>query len=127
MFRSRLDDMPRYSTEPCTLDAALFNQVRLAMLRFSQPLRFPLAGLRHLEMVIEEDTWVCIDNSLNDFPILAWVDFDAHHRDSLHEPVACTLYTYHCHADMITDRVLKLTTDHLDQRLHRKDDQNGKD
>lgn len=68
-MRSRLDELPRYSSRSCLMAAATYNRIRLALLRLGSPLRLPLTGLRTLEMVLEKDAWVCVDASLNDHPI----------------------------------------------------------
>ncbi len=118
MVRSRLNDLPRYSSSVYVMPAQRFNQVRLALLRLGEPIRFALPGLRTLEMVLEHDGWICIDAGLNDFPVLAWVDFEDAHREALHMPIPCKLYTYHAHAAVIEDRVLDAISDFVDARLH---------
>jgi hypothetical protein len=115
---SRLDDLPRYSSRAYDMPAARFNQVRLALLRLHEPIRFGLPGLRSLEMILEHDAWVCVDAALNDFPVLAWVEFETAGRGALHAPVACKLYTYHAHASMIESRVLQAIGDYVDAQLH---------
>jgi len=117
MMRSRLEDLPRYSTREGSLTAAAYNQVRLALLRLGSPLRFALPGLRTLEMVLEKDVWVCVDSGLNDYPIVAWLDFRTENRTALHTPIPCRIYTYHAHADMVERQVLEKTAQILGQRL----------
>lgn len=115
---SRLDDLPRYSSRAYDMPAACFNQVRLALLRLNGPIRFALPGLRSLEMILEYDAWICVDSALNDFPVLAWVEFETSGRQALHAPVPCKLYTYHAHANMIESRVLQAVRDFVDAQLH---------
>lgn len=117
-MRSRLDDLPRYASRAYRMPAAEFNAVRLALLRLGEPVRFALPGLRTLEMVLEQQAWICVDSGLNDFPVLAWVDFETSGRDALHEPVSCMLYTYHAHAHIIESRVLRAVSEFVDLRLH---------
>ena len=124
-MKSRLEDLHRYDSRADEVDAELFNQVRLALLRLENPLRFPLPGLRHLEMILDEETWICVDESLNDIPVLAWLDFETAGRASLHEPIPCRLFTYHCHADIIIERIRENIFSILDNRLH--PDQAGQD
>lgn len=88
------------------------------MLRLENPIRFPLPVLRHLEMVLDDEAWVCVDESLNDIPVLAWVEFQSCGRTNLHQPVVCRLHTYHCHADIIIDRIMESIHSILNQRLH---------
>lgn len=120
-MRSRLSELPRYGSRDYAMPAAYYNRVRLALLRLETPLRLALPGLRTLEIYLDEEVWVCLDASLNDFPILAWLDFSVDGRTSLHEPVACRLCTYHAHATMIEERVLELTENLLRQRFRGDD------
>jgi len=116
-MRSRLEDIPVFSTKSTLVDAACFNRVRLALLRIGNPLRMQLAGLRELDIQLEDDAWICVDRTLNDIPVIAWLDFACHERTALHEPIACTLNMYHAHAGMITDQVLEVMSVQLAERL----------
>lgn len=121
-MKSRLEGLPTFSSESSTVPAALFNEVRLAIIRLDKSLRFPIEGLRNLELILDEETWVVVDVSLNEIPILAWIDFQAHHRNNLHEPISCRLLTYHMHANVIIDQVKQAIHDEIDSRLHHKHD-----
>ena len=112
-----LGDLPRYSSADFELDAALYNRVRIALLRLGSPLRFPLPWLRHLDMILDEETWIVVDDSLNDMPVMAWLAFHTEHRAALHTPIACKFYTYHCHAELIQPQVLESIADELASRL----------
>jgi hypothetical protein len=114
---SDLADLPRYSSADFELNAALYNRVRVALLRLGSPLRFPLPWLRHLDMILDEETWIVVDNTLNDMPVMAWLEFQTEHRSALHIPIACRLYSYHCHADVIQPQVLEAIADELSLRL----------
>ena len=116
-MNSRIDKLPRYSSQPFEMDAPRYNQVRLALLRLHGPLRFRLSGLRQLEVILEPDAWICVDASLNDIPVFAWTDFQVEGRSALDEPVRCKLFTYHVHALIIVDRVLQTIEAHLNDRL----------
>lgn len=118
-MRSRLDELPRYSSRTCLLPAATFNRLRLGVLRLESPLRFALPGLRTLEMILERDAWICVDAGLSDYPILAWVEFQAAERSRLDTPVPCRLFTYHAHAELIEPQVLEKTESVLNHRLRR--------
>lgn len=117
-MKSSRHDVLRYSSAKVKMEATRFNQVRLGLLRLGSPLRFRLPGLRHLCIVLEEDSWVCVDESLNDIPVLAWANFSTAGRDNLHQPLACDFTTYHVHAMMIHDRVLQSISAILNQKLH---------
>jgi hypothetical protein len=114
---SHLADLPRYSSAECELDAALYNRVTIALRRLGSPLRFPLPWLRHLDMILDDETWIVVDNSLNDIPIMAWLDFQVGHRNALHTPIPCKFYTYHCHAEAIRPQVLETIADELSSRI----------
>lgn len=116
-MHSDLADLPRYSSADYELDAALYNRVTIALRRLGSPLRFPLALLRHLDMILDEQTWIVVDSSLNDIPIMAWLDFQADHRSALHTPIPCKFYTYHCHAELIRPQVLETIADELSSRI----------
>ena len=88
------------------------------MIRLGNPLRFPVKGLKALELVLDNEAWVCVDSSLNDIPVLAWTEFEASHRNSLVDPIACQYYTYHAHADKIFDTVVEYLADYLEDKLH---------
>ncbi len=105
-MKTHIDDVPRLRTESTYLEAQRFNQVKLALIRFSGPIRLPLPGLRGMDLIIDKRTWVCVDRTLYDLPILAWTDFSSRSRLTLHEDIPCLLHYYHVHADLITETVL---------------------
>jgi hypothetical protein len=99
---------------PKTIEAACYNQVRLALLRLGNPLRVALPGHRGLEIILEDSHWVCVNSAFDDQPIMAWLDFDTRkHNKALHEPVPCQLHLYHMHAGLIMGSAL----DALEQSL----------
>lgn len=116
MFR-RLAKLPAYHTEHGLISARRFNQVHIALNRLGSPLRFPINGLRSLQMIIDDESWVCVDASLNDMPIVAWTDFQTQGRDNLHEDIACLVSQYHAHAALIVETALRETENHLTTAL----------
>lgn len=118
-MKSRLDDLPHYSSRTCMLPAATYNRIRLGLLRLGTPLRFALPGLRTLEIVLEKEAWICVDTGLNDYPILAWLDFQQAERTSLHKPIPCRVFSYHAHAELIEPQVLEKTESLLAHRLRK--------
>lgn len=120
-MKSRLDDLPPYGRRDYEIPARYYNQVRLTQLRYQQAHRFALTGLRSLDVVLEDDAWICVDVSLNDCPILAWLDFAVARRENLSTPVRCTFCTYHAHAVVIVDRVLDQIAAYADHFLHHAD------
>ena len=116
-MKSRLNDIPIIKSVPSYVGATHFNRVRLSQLRLDPSLRLELFSLRGLDIVIDDDAWVCIDRTLGDLPVLAWTDFDKTSRKGLHQPVPCKLRFYHNHADLICGTVLDDLGRILERRL----------
>lgn len=117
-MRSRLPNIPVLRSVNTTIGAEPFNRARLALMRFENPLRLVLPGLRGLDMMIDRDTWLCIDRTLNDLPVLAWTDFQVTGR-GLHEPVACRALYFHAYANVIIKTALADVHRILNERLRR--------
>lgn len=113
----RLKEMPRYSIADSTIAAHHYNQIRLALRRLPGPIRLRLTGLPYIDMIIDNDSWVCVDTSLNDLPVVAWTDFDSSNRQGLHEPVGCKLHYFHYKAGMLVLKALNTTTALLAERI----------
>lgn len=107
MIRSRLDDLPAFEIRDSQLRAQDFNLVHIAQKRLGTPIRIEIPRLRTLDFVFEKDAWIIVDRSLNDIPIIAWLDFQEAHRKTLHEPILCQRRTYHTHAMIIVDKALE--------------------
>lgn len=120
-MKSKLENLPCYSQYRAKLDAPVYNCIKLAQLRHGKgrahALRLQLAELRHLDLIIDDETWICVDRDQNDIPILAWLNFDTQHRQELHKAIACDIYSYHAYAEMIEQRVLKYAVKYLQQSL----------
>lgn len=116
-MKSRLSDIPIIKSVPSYVGATHFNRVRLSQIRLDESLRLELFSLRGLDIVIDDDAWVCIDRTLGDLPVLAWTDFDKNSRNGLHQPVPCKLRFYHNHADLICGTVLDDLGRILERRL----------
>ena len=116
-MKSRIEDIPKLKTEPSSIEGAHFNQVRLALLRLENPLRLKLPGLRGMDIILDDKSWVCVDRTLYDLPVIAWTDFGHIEREGLHEPVSCLLHYYHIHADLITDTVLATVAHEIGKRF----------
>ncbi len=113
----RLDKLPSMKTQAALIDASRYNRVRLALLRVGIPLRLELPNLRDMDLVLDKRLWVCIDRTLQDYPVVAWTHFDNAVRTSLHEPVPCKLQYFHPHANLIVDTVLRTMDKLLTARL----------
>lgn len=115
----RLDQIPTLHTRPARLEARLYNEVRLAIVRANGTLRIPLAGLRGMDMILDRRAWICVDRTFYDLPVLAWADFEHAARTGLHLPLACRVHYYHIHADFITGTVLTATLQAISARKTR--------
>ena len=116
-MRSRLDDLPVFETRQVQLRAEDYNLAHIALKRLGNPIRMELPRLRTLDLILEKDAWIVVDRSLNDIPVVAWIDFDVSHRETLHEPVACERRTYHTHALLIVNKVIEAMHLILGERL----------
>lgn len=110
-------DLPCIGHYRDEVPARLYNLWRLARTRLGLPLRLELSGLKGLELVLDEKSWVCRDPVLNDFPVVAWTDFQAAGRTALDAPVICELRYYHMGGSKVRQRVLELMGEILEQRL----------
>lgn len=109
--------MPRYSTADSSVSPHHYNQLRLALRRLPGPIRLTLNGIPNIDMIIDNDSWVCVDTSINDLPVLAWTDFASQSRQGLHEPVACKLHYFHYRAGMLVLRALNITAALLAEQI----------
>ncbi len=112
-MKSKLENLPRYHTESVSLQAKLYNLIRLALVHKKAMIRFSIEGLRNIDILLDNDCWICVDSSLNDIPVFAWTDFQTENRDNLHLPIACKLYSYHIHAHLIVEPVKEAVTSKL--------------
>ncbi|HID82321.1 MAG TPA: hypothetical protein EYP51_08125 [Thiotrichales bacterium] len=114
---TRIVDMPVLASRPAEMDATIYNLWRRARLHLQIPLRLSLPGLAQMILILYEDSWVVVNESQNDLPVLAWVDFEDSHRDSLHKPIPCTLNFYHYMASSLRGKVLERMEAALEKRL----------
>ena len=118
---NRHNDVPVYESRHSEVDAHCYNQVRLALTRLQPELRLSLPGLKHLDLILQQDAWIVVDRVLNDVPIIAWSDFDTKHRTGLHMPVNCRLRFYHAYGGIIVQKALIVMQEILQERLHPPD------
>ena len=119
-MKSYLTDIPVYETLKTAVSAEHFNLVQIALKRLGSPIRLELPKLRTLDFLLDEETWIIVDRSLNDIPVMAWLDFETKDR-GLHEPLNCTLNLYHAHANIIHPRVIEAMTLLLGEQLADKE------
>ena len=121
-MKTRLDNLPTFEILPVTVKAVHYNLVQVALKRLGSPLRFALPKLRTLDLHLEKEAWIVVDKSLNDIPVMAWVDFDTHARDNLHEDIPCTLKIYHSHANILIKKIMEAMTLLIGEQLDLPDD-----
>ena len=114
---TRLAEMPVIARRDDFLEADVFNLWRRARNRLGSPIRLTDLGLKQIEVVLTDSYWVCVDAVQYDCPVLAWVGFDHGNRDSLHEPIPCTLNYYHFGASAVRLPVLSKVREVLQERL----------
>ncbi|HEC20530.1 MAG TPA: hypothetical protein ENI97_14530 [Gammaproteobacteria bacterium] len=119
---TRIVDMPVLASRPAELEAGIYNLWRRARLHLGIPLRLALPGMAQMVLILDEDSWVVVNENQSDLPILAWVDFQDSHRDNLYKPIPCTLNFYHYMASSLRGKVLTCMERELDALLHDKDD-----
>ena len=120
-MRSRLQDIPAFQVSLAVVEAEHYNRVRLALSRLQSPLRLCLPSLRGLDILLDDEAWVCVDRTMEDLPVVAWTDFENTTRAGLHQPVRCQLRLFHAHAGMILNTVFADVEAILTERLAEQD------
>lgn len=115
---NRVRDVPPLRSMPYTLDAALYNHVRLALLRIGNPLELELEKLC-IDLVLEKTCWVGYHCQQISLPLIAWDGFDSG-RSALDAPVGCTLHLYHHHSWLQMPKILSALDEELQLRLSAK-------
>ncbi len=111
-------DIPAIRSLPYSLEAALYNQVRLALLRIGSPLELELEKLG-VDLVLEKTCWVGYHCQQISLPLIAWEGFDTN-RNALDTPVACTMHLYHQHSWLRMPQILLALEKELQLRLSGK-------
>jgi len=114
---TRIENVPKLRTVPASINAQLYNTALLAILRLEAPLRIRLPGLRTIDVVLNRNTWVCLDRAMYDLPALAWTHINQTGRGALHAPVECELHYYHIHANISAHKVLDSLHTALEEML----------
>lgn len=108
-------DISAIRSIPHTLEAALYNRVRLALLRIANPLELELEKLE-IDMVLEKTCWVGYHCRQISLPLIAWDGFDTH-RSALDAPVGCTMHLFHNHSWLQMPKILSAMDEELQLRL----------
>ena len=103
------------------VDANYFNQTKTALKRIGQQIRFKIPTLNHLDLIVQDDSWIVVDRVLNDMPVVAWTEFQTEGRDNLHEPIICEIRIYHFAARIILNTTLNAMENILRQSLTEKE------
>ena len=106
-MKSRLDNIPIYEVRESKIRAQDYNLIKIAIKRLGSPIRLEIPNLRTLDFILEDDLWVIVDRSLNDIPVIAWLNFKDHERTNLHEDITCERRSYHTHAMIIVDKAFE--------------------
>lgn len=112
-----LEEFPPLRVLPKSIGAADYNRVRLALLRLGNPLRVSLPHHGGVDIILQRDSWVAVNNYINDLPLLAWREFNVEGRSGLHEPIECRLYFYHIQAGLIMGTALEALSERLEACL----------
>lgn len=110
---NRLSDVPAMATARMNMPAHRYARANRAVRHARGPLRTALRGLRGLDLIVEEALWLCVDRTLDDLPVIAWLDFQPEPGRGLHDPIPCRVQLYHFHAQAIVDTVFG----HMDEFL----------
>jgi len=108
-------------TMPKTIEAPVYNHVRIALRRLGSPLRVEVPGHRGLEIILESRVWMCVDANADDQAVMAWLHFDNRDRDDLQAPVGCTLELYHHCAGLVMGTAVDALDDALSELLEVQD------
>jgi hypothetical protein len=113
----RLTDIPVYSSAQVSIEAEIFNTIRIATQRLALPIRLTLPRFQYIDVVIDHDSWACVDRSLNDLPVIAWTEFEITNRIALHLPVNCKISNYHFQSSQVLAGALTFTKMALERKL----------
>ena len=119
-MKSRLDNIPVYDTRQFPIRVQDYNLAKIALKRLGSPIRMEIPNLRTLDFILEDDLWVIVDRSLNDAPVIAWLNIRDQDRKNLHEDILCEQRTYHTHAMIIIDKALEALQLLLGEKLDEK-------
>ena len=98
--------MPRFETRTGQVKALHYNHVQTGLHRLHVKLRYRIPKLKHLDLILQKDAWIVVDHVLHDMPVIAWTNFGAEHRETLHEDINCEILLFHYAAEMILERTL---------------------
>ncbi len=112
-----IDKLSSAHTLQKVIDPADYNRIRLALRRIGTPLRLTLENMRCLDVILDDEYWICIDTCAHERPVMAWTSFQISERSALHESVTCELRLYHVHGGLVMGEVMENIGHELQQRL----------
>ena len=119
-MKSRLRDLSHYGTRKLDIPAENFNRVRLGLHRLENPIRLSMPGLHNVDLLLDDETWIAVDQFHRDAPVLALTDFESLGRRSLQAPVHCRIYFYYASSELILNRLLQSMHRLLGARLEQR-------
>jgi len=102
------------------IQASVYNTIRRGLLRLNNPLVYYPARFKRVKCIFSNATWICLDESHNDLPIVAWRDFQTKNR-AIHHPVPCRAHVYNIMAGPIMGTVLYNVEEHINKTIHKAD------
>ena len=100
------------------LTAALYNKIKLGLIRIQSPLIITPKKLRNVKCYLYNDKWICVDLITNEFPLVVWRDFKVSQR-GIHEPVSCKVHIYHIMAGRVMGTALYEIEDYINEVVYK--------
>lgn len=116
---ARLADMPVMAQRRNVIDAKMYNLWQRSKRRLGPSTVLDLPGLKTMRFVISDEYWVVADSANYYVPVIAWLDFEGDNRNSLHEPIDCTINYYHFAASALHSKSLDLAFSQLTEKLEK--------
>jgi len=106
---------------PQKMQAALYNTIRLGILRIANPLEITLDKQPNIKCYLRNNKWIFVDTILHEFPLVVWRDFETRGR-GIHEPVLCNVYVYHMMAGRLMGTGLYAVEEYIQAKLQQMND-----
>lgn len=99
------------------MQASLYNNIRLGILRIANPLIITPQSLKNTRCYLYNDKWICVDLVMQEYPLVVWRDFKTQNR-GIHEPIECKMHVYHIMAGRVAGTALYAMEDHINSTLN---------
>ena len=100
-----------------TIEGAVYNRIRIGILRLGTPVHFPLENHKGLTCAMDRHVWFVYEDLQGTKPVMAWLGFRRSDECSLSVPVTCELRAYHLHAGLIMGSALDAIEQAVAQRV----------